>query len=54
MNIAAAVLWLKFVDGIQLTRWDVPGATIIGFGIYRTSTGIEVDDALEISEQAAI
>ena len=28
MYIAVALLWLRFVDGIALTRWDVTGATI--------------------------
>jgi small multidrug resistance family-3 protein len=26
MYIAVALLWLRFVDGIPLTRWDVIGA----------------------------
>jgi small multidrug resistance family-3 protein len=26
MYIAIALLWLRFVDGISLTRWDVAGA----------------------------
>ncbi len=28
MYIAVALLWLHFVDGIPLTRWDWGGATI--------------------------
>lgn len=28
MYIAIALLWLRFVDGIPLTRWDVMGAAI--------------------------
>lgn len=28
MYIAVALLWLHFVDGIPLTRWDWVGATI--------------------------
>jgi len=28
MYIAVALLWLRFVDGVSLTRWDVLGATI--------------------------
>lgn len=28
MYIAVALLWLRFVDGIALTRWDVAGAAI--------------------------
>ncbi|QEZ46710.1 YnfA family protein [Cupriavidus oxalaticus] len=28
MYIAVALLWLRFVDGLALTRWDVAGATI--------------------------
>lgn len=28
MYIAVALLWLRFVDGIPLTRWDVAGAVI--------------------------
>ncbi|QKS28181.1 MAG: YnfA family protein [Candidatus Accumulibacter similis] len=28
MYIAVALLWLHFVDGIPLTRWDSVGATI--------------------------
>ncbi|AGW90554.1 MULTISPECIES: YnfA family protein [Cupriavidus] len=28
MYIAVALLWLRFVDGVVLTRWDVAGAAI--------------------------
>lgn len=28
MYIAVALVWLRFVDGIPLTRWDVSGAVI--------------------------
>ena len=28
MYIAVALLWLHFVDGITLTRWDAIGATL--------------------------
>ena len=28
MYIAVALLWLHFVDGVALTRWDVAGASI--------------------------
>ncbi|MDO4683600.1 MAG: YnfA family protein [Lautropia sp.] len=28
MYIAMALLWLRFVDGVSLTRWDVVGAVI--------------------------
>ena len=28
MYIAVALLWLRFVDGVTLTRWDVMGAAI--------------------------
>jgi len=28
MYIAVALLWLRFVDGIELTRWDAAGATL--------------------------
>lgn len=33
MYIAVALLWLKFVDGIALTRWDVSGAVIALVGM---------------------
>jgi small multidrug resistance family-3 protein len=28
MYIAVALLWLRFVDGVALTRWDIAGAGI--------------------------
>ena len=28
MYIAVALLWLRFVDGVALTRWDVAGALV--------------------------
>ena len=28
MYIAMALLWLRFVDGVALTRWDTTGAAI--------------------------
>lgn len=28
MYIAVALLWLYFVDGVALTRWDVAGAVV--------------------------
>lgn len=28
MYIAVALLWLRFVDGLALTRWDVAGAGV--------------------------
>ena len=28
MYIAVALLWLRLVDGISLTRWDITGAAI--------------------------
>lgn len=28
MYIAVALVWLHFVDGVALTRWDVTGASI--------------------------
>ena len=28
MYIAVALLWLRFVDGIELSRWDVAGAAL--------------------------
>ncbi len=33
MYIAVALIWLKFVDGISLTRWDVAGASIALIGM---------------------
>src|SRR3546814_6756842 len=37
MYIAVALLWLRFVDGVSLTRWDVAGAAIALVGIDRKS-----------------
>ena len=33
--ITVALVWLRLVDGIQLTRWDIAGAAIamVGMGI---------------------
>lgn len=28
MYIAVALLWLRFVDGVALTRWDMAGAAV--------------------------
>ncbi|HYP84612.1 YnfA family protein [Variovorax sp.] len=28
MYIAVALLWLRFVEGVALTRWDVAGAAV--------------------------
>jgi small multidrug resistance family-3 protein len=35
MYIAMALLWLRFVDGVSLTRWDITGAAIAlaGMGV---------------------
>ncbi|MBS0510000.1 MAG: YnfA family protein [Proteobacteria bacterium] len=33
MYIAVALLWLRFVDGVVLTRWDVAGAGIALLGM---------------------
>lgn len=33
MYIAVALLWLRFVDGVSLTRWDVLGAAIALVGM---------------------
>lgn len=33
MYIAVALLWLRFVDGVSLTRWDVSGAVIALVGM---------------------
>jgi small multidrug resistance family-3 protein len=33
MYIAVALLWLRFVDGIVLSRWDVAGAGIALVGM---------------------
>lgn len=33
MYIAAALVWLRVVDGVPLTRWDVAGAVIALLGM---------------------
>lgn len=33
MYIAVALLWLRFVDGVALTRWDISGAAIALLGM---------------------
>jgi small multidrug resistance family-3 protein len=33
MYIAIALLWLRFVDGVQLSRWDVAGGIIALVGM---------------------
>ena len=33
MYIAVALLWLRFVDGVSLTRWDILGASIALVGM---------------------
>ncbi len=33
MYIAVALLWLRFVDGISLTRWDLSGAAVALLGM---------------------
>jgi small multidrug resistance family-3 protein len=33
MYIAVALLWLRFVDGVSLTRWDITGAAIALVGM---------------------
>lgn len=33
MYIAVALMWLRYVDGIALTRWDALGATIALIGM---------------------
>ena len=33
MYIAVALVWLRWVDGISLTRWDVSGAAIALVGM---------------------
>ena len=43
MYIAVALLWLRFVDGVALTRWDLLGAglALIGMAIiaYQPTPG---------------
>ena len=31
--IAVALVWLRFVDGVSLTRWDISGAAIALVGM---------------------
>ena len=33
MYIAVALLWLRFVDGVALTRWDLTGAALALVGM---------------------
>lgn len=33
MYIVVALAWLRFVDGVQLTRWDISGAAIALIGM---------------------
>ncbi|PLC55298.1 hypothetical protein CR155_03595 [Pollutimonas nitritireducens] len=33
MYIAMALLWLRFVDGVSLTRWDMAGAGVALLGM---------------------
>ena len=33
MYIAVALAWLRFVDGVSLTRWDIAGAAIALLGM---------------------
>ncbi len=33
MYIAVALLWLRFIDGVTLTRWDIAGAAIALLGM---------------------
>lgn len=33
MHIAVALMWLRFVEGIQLARWDMAGAFIALIGM---------------------
>lgn len=33
MYIVVALMWLKFIDGVSLTRWDVSGAAIALVGM---------------------
>ncbi len=33
MYIAVALLWLRFVDGLALTRWDLAGAALALVGM---------------------
>jgi Uncharacterised BCR, YnfA/UPF0060 family/DDE domain len=33
MYIAVALMWLRFVDGVQLSRWDITGGLIALVGM---------------------
>ncbi|NYT58883.1 YnfA family protein [Alcaligenaceae bacterium] len=33
MYITVALLWLRFVDGVPLTRWDIAGAALALIGM---------------------
>lgn len=33
MYIAVALMWLRFVEGVQLTRWDIAGGLIALVGM---------------------
>ena len=41
MYIAVALLWLRFVDGVSLTRWDIAGAAIalVGMAVIALQPG---------------
>lgn len=41
MYIGVALLWLRVVDGVALTRWDVAGAAIalVGMGVIVVQPG---------------
>lgn len=41
MYIGVALLWLRFVDGVALTRWDIAGAVIalVGMGVIVVQPG---------------
>ena len=44
MYIAVALIWLRVVDGVALTHWDVTGALIalVGMGVIALQpTGVE-------------
>lgn len=43
MYIAIALLWLRFVDGVPLTRWDVAGAAIalVGMAVIVLQPAVE-------------
>lgn len=44
MYIAVALVWLHFVDGIALTRWDVAGAGIAltGMAVIALQSGTNI------------